>query len=507
METTKKRYVTVLFCKLFNLICSVCTAGLVPRALGVGQYGDFQFLKSAFTEIKSFTDLSVSSALFDWSSKNQKSTLSVMLFVLWEGFQNILLFSIVGISWFFGWSDKFWPNQDIYLIISMVIVVGLTSIETQFLSFADTKAFSARTQILKLVGIVLLTVSVLVTYYFDKLNLNSFILINWITTLVVLVLLLISLFRVRKSFLLADLSIIKFQDAKEKIVNFASPLVIYTIFGVAVAYFSRWLLNVMGGREEYGAYALAFNWSQLVMVFTIALRPIFWREASTDFAEGKIDSLASKYKSFCFILFALNMYFAAFICVQADFLAVKVAGDSFQGAIVPLMILSIYPAHQALGQCTSVVFFATERTKQYKNIGVLGLIITPILSWFILAPKSGIVPGLDLGAVGYSLLTIGLQFLIVNMMVFKNCQFLKISFKDMILCQLQISVITLLLSLICKYSFSALFSSLNLFLVSGVSYTIVFTIVLWKFPRLIGFTKAELMSGKAWLKEKFVNIG
>ena len=136
METAKRRYITVLFCKAVNLLCSICTAGMIPRALGVGHYGDFQFLKSAFTEIKSFTDLTISSALFDWSSKNQESTLSIVLFLLWEVFQNILLFSIVGISWLFDLSDSLWPNQDISLIVNIVAVVGLASMETQFLSFS-----------------------------------------------------------------------------------------------------------------------------------------------------------------------------------------------------------------------------------------------------------------------------------------------------------------------------------------------------------------------------------
>jgi len=63
----------------------------------------------------------------------------------------------------------------------------------------------------------------------------------------------------------------------------------------------------------------------------------------------------------------------------------------------------LYPIHQALAQMNTAYFYATSQTKLRSNLGIIGMTLSIPVTYFVLAPSSAAVPGMDLGSVGLAL--------------------------------------------------------------------------------------------------------
>ena len=90
--------------------------------------------------------------------------------------------------------------------------------------------------------------------------------------------------------------------------------------------------------------------------------------------------------------------------------------------------------------------------------------------------------------------------------MFKNCQFLKIPFKQMFSQQIKMILITIIIALLSKYLLSKVSSGLFQFLISGVVYTSFCGLVIWKFPRLAGLKGDEVSTLFKGLKSKIGQV-
>src|SRR5205807_1700711 len=77
--------------------------------------------------------------------------------------------------------------------------------------------------------------------------------------------------------------------------KFASPLVIYTLYGSLVAGFDIYLIQRFYGSTEQAFFSLALKWGSLVLVFTTALLSIYWRELAHAIAQQRYSRAAEIY--------------------------------------------------------------------------------------------------------------------------------------------------------------------------------------------------------------------
>jgi len=132
--------------------------------------------------------------------------------------------------------------------------------------------------------------------------------------------------------------------------------------------------------------------------------------------------------------------------------------------------------------------------------------ISIITSYFLLAPKSLTIPGLNLGSAGLSLKMVIVQIFEVNVLLFFNSKYIKIPFDW----KYQFNVLFLLISLgfLIKY-----FSSwiLNIFIIphiilvmafSGILYLMVGTSLVYYFPSIAGINRTEMNKIIKWVNPK-----
>ena len=100
-------------------------------------------------------------------------------------------------------------------------------------------------------------------------------------------------------------------------------------------------------------------------------------------------------------------------------------GPAYQSAWLALSLMFLYPVHQSLGQITATMFFAMGKTKAQSVIGIFFMSISIPTAYFLLAPRSAIVPGFKLGAMGLALKMVGCQILGVNISAFFVAKYTK----------------------------------------------------------------------------------
>ena len=126
------------------------------------------------------------------------------------------------------------------------------------------------------------------------------------------------------------------------------------------------------------------------------------------------------------LLCSITAYFSAFIVLQARNVIYIMGGSNFDDAVKPVAIMAFYPIYQTYGQLSGSVFYATGQTSLYRNIGVLFMLIGLPVTYFFIAPVDKF--GLNLGSTGLAVKMVLLQVIGVNVQLYFNAKFLKLSF-------------------------------------------------------------------------------
>ena len=133
-----------------------------------------------------------------------------------------------------------------------------------------------------------------------------------------------------------------------------------------------------------------------------------------------------------------------FFLLNAEILVKIIGGKEFSGAVNAVALMSIYPIHQTYGQLNASVYFASERTVIYRNIGIFSNILGLLLTIILLSPNSTF--GFGLGAIGLSFKMVIAQIIGANISLFYNSKYLKFSFFRMFIHQI-FSITLILLSM------------------------------------------------------------
>jgi O-antigen/teichoic acid export membrane protein len=187
---------------------------------------------------------------------------------------------------------------------------------------------------------------------------------------------------------------------------------------------------MFGGSGEQGLYSLSFKVGALCFLFTRSLTPLFHREISRAYSKNSPDEMRRLFLRFVPMFYSIAVCISAFFFFQSDKISVIIGGESFKGAAVPVALMSLFPIHQTYGQLNSAVYFATGRTKLYRNIGLVNNVIGLLVAYLFLAPKTQW--GLDLGSTGLALKMVLVQIMGQNIRLWFNTKLLKISYIRML---------------------------------------------------------------------------
>ena len=503
-KSIKARFLTTLIANILRVGLSFITGLVIARTLGPGEYGNFSFLLGSFTCLATLVDMASSSAFYTFISQRQRGRKFFLYYGSWVLFQLLIILLLV----------LFLPDsirQKIWLghSFGLVILALLTSFAmNQIWRFAAQIGESTRdtvgVQIRNLARAVAYLVCVAVLAGFHVVSIKNLFILNVI---------LYFLFSALYAWRIYQAGILLKEDSEDlrgvlgEFKTFCLPLVIYTGVGFLYSFADYWLLQKFGGSVQQGYYAIGARFSALSLIATVSMLHVFWKEIAEANSLGNMERVRLLYHRVSRSLYFIG---AVICCVMIPFsreILALLLGPSYQAAWLPLSIMFLYPVHQSMGQITGTMLYATGKTKTKSIIGLFFMAISIPMAYMLLAPKSEVVPGLNLGALGLSLKMVVCGVIDANLMAFFVAKYIKISFNW----TFQIKVLLLLLLLgfaskICVQWILAVVSfpahPILLLAVSGTFYSCGAAALVYKFPSIAGIDRTQINHGLVWLRNR-----
>ena len=231
----------------------------------------------------------------------------------------------------------------------------------------------------------------------------------------------------------------------------------------------------------------------MCFLFTSAMTQLLTREFAVAWDQQNMERMRSMFRRIIPMLYAVAAYFSVFIACYAGDVVWLLGGQAWEQGALAMSIMVLYPMHQTYGQLSGSVYYATGKTRLYRNIGITGMLAgLPVMLWLVMPVESG---GLGLGAVGLVLKMVVSQFVLVNVGLWFNTRLLSLNFWKLFAHQLIVPTAFLL----CVYASSTLISFMELsrvvhFLLAGMGYTLLVAMLILLIPQLVGLQRGEVIA-------------
>ena len=496
-STLARRYSFKLLANIASVPVYLVMEAILPRALGPAMYGNYSFATNLFQQISGFLDMGTSTCFYNALSRRQREgslisfyfrvgalvgliSLVAALVMLWPAIGGMLM---PGVPLWFAplaalWAFLTWWGR---VARSMNDAIGATE-----------PSELART-VISLVAAMLL-VLLFVTGWLNVgtlfgqqyLMLSATALGYWLVTSA----------RLREGRVSVPLRLptgVGKAYARE-FFDYSHPLFVQALLSFLMLAVERWLLQWFDGSVEQGFFALSQKVSMACFLFVSAMTPLVMRELSIAWGERDRAAMGRLLNRFAPPLYVVAAYFSCFTLAEGSALVNVFGGAEFAAAVLPVQIMALYPLHQAYGQLAGSVFHAMGRTRVLRNMAALECVYGFATAWFLLAPPE--LMGLDLGAVGLAIKTVGVQCLTVNAYLWLASRIIPLHFWRNVAHQVWSLCALLLLAFGCRELTLLLglggLASLPRFLCSGVVYSLACLGMLILLPQMLGMDRQAL---------------
>ncbi|MFZ2197193.1 MAG: hypothetical protein WAV13_05625 [Thermodesulfovibrionales bacterium] len=490
----RKRYLFKLTTNLFEMAVGMGTQSIVPRALGPAAYGDFSFLTSFFWRVIGFLNFNSSSAFYTKLSQRQNEVglVGFYLYVLIAiGFVIAL---ITGIFYSTGINRFVLPGQAGLFVVFGAFWAFLMFCAMVLGEMTDAYGLTVKAEMLKMgmkiVGLAL----VIIMFWRQWFSLRNFFLYHFFILIVTIWLLTRTIFnssitfdgfwRLRKAQTSAYL--LEFS-------GFCLPLVVFSTFSVLEGILDRWFIQKFSGSVEQGFYGLAYQIGAICFLFASAMVPLVAREYAISYITRDVREMGRVFSRSAPMLYSIVAYFGCFLAVESKNVMLMFGGQAYSGAILPIAIMCFFPIHQTYGQLNGSIFFATNRTTVYSNIGIALFFVGLPLTFFLLGPKS--YGALQSGATGLAIKMVVLQIASVNIQLWYNTQMMKLPFAKFFVHQVVIILVFVCAAFMSSYMVSSILGHVHFmlqFIISGLIYTTAIFGVAVSFPSTFSLRQEEI---------------
>lgn len=493
----KKKYAYKLVTNLLSFILSFFTAGLVPRALGVKDYGNFNFATTIVNQIIILLDFRTSTCFYTKLSQRQEDNKLLIFYGLYAIIIILLLSISIGIINLSPLRNILFPGLTVSIISLSIIYVVVNWLLDVMIKIMDANGFTIVLERVRLVNKVISTVILIILYVSSTLDLSSYFFYLYLSSLIVIGSIIYYLKR-KTNYNFREIRVVNKKEIKKyakEFFSYSGPLGFYVALSFIATSVDRWLLQYYGGSEQQGLYSFSFNLTNFCYLFITALVPLFIRELSIAAKEDDIGKMAQLFRRYTPLLYGITAFFCSFIFIEIDDLIMIFGGKEYLDSKFVLAILAFYPLLSTYSNLSGSVIYATGKTKIFFR---LSLILTPIgllFSFFLLNDKLGY----NLGALGLAVKNSILELSSILVILFYNSRFLKISFWYYVFHMIYSVLPLILIGYFARVFVVYLIGMLNLsstslvvFLSTGIVYTIFAVVLTLLFPNIFGLRKKEL---------------
>lgn len=500
-DSLKKRYSIKLISNTIYVIFGFVSISVVPRALGPANYGDFKFITTFFDKFINFLTFETKQAFYTKITKRLKEKYIISFYALILLLIPIVTFFFISLVIFFGGYDYLWLNQEIKYIYAGALFGYLVLLLDFFGNLFDAYALTVTLEKYRIIKTILGSIFLILMFYFNIIYLGSFFLYH-ILTLSIFILFIFNML-VRKKIIVLQKNMILNRNQIIKYIKefylYSHPLIVYSFVGLLAGFGGAWLLQKYAGSTQQGYFGLALRVGIIAHFFAGTLTPLITREFSISWSKNDLQRIADLFKKFIPMMYSISAILSVFFFSQAYRITYLIGGNEYINAGSAVMLLMLRPMHQTYGQLSGSLFFATDNTKTFRNIGIFNRLLSLPITFFLVAPPQ--YYGLALGAKGLAISILFSQFLATNMQLYFNTRLLNLKFSYFIIHQLYVPILFLILSYFAFITFNEanfysnkIINDILIIIFSGFLYFFLILVILWVFPRIISLERNDIKS-------------
>ncbi len=503
MSNLNRDFIYKLVTNFVRLPVSFAIQALSVRLLGPSAYGNYEFLTSFSNKIVSFFETGTSTAFYTKLSK-EKEDYRLIRFYWFIVCGIVILYLLLFFTLYvLNLYQLLWTGQTSYLVLLSIFWGIFTFLGKTILKIIDAQNLTSKGEIARVIHqVVALGFIVSLFAMYDSIRLELFF---YFQLIIAFLLIVFQVFVLSKNnipfFPKTRLNKEYLSHCKTWFWSYSNPLLVYSLVGLLVGLGERWLLQRFGGAVEQGYFGLSFRVGAFIFLFTSAAVPLLIREFSKSIADGNLQRTRMLFTRNSKALYFLASLLAVYVYFNSEFVTSLFGGEEFKEAGFVVSLMAFYPVHQTYGQLNGSLFYSSERTAEYRNVGLVLMPIGLACSFFLIAPEKYL--GLSLGAEGLAYQMIGIQIITVNVLLYSNSKFLNVSYMGFLINQILVIAFLLGIGWIVSHLFAWMEHILYQSLLELVVYGLLSIVLVWFYPDLIGFQKADLVELTSQIENKF----
>lgn len=491
MESLAKRYKSKLISNIVSIFAGGAVTYFIPKALGPAMYGNFNFITSFFSSLLSFFQFGTTNAFYTKLSKNQNDNKLIRFYFGFILITFLLSFLIVETIFIINKNDDVWPEIDVDLVYAGLFFSALTFLVSTVKNINDAIGITSSSEKVIVVQRLSGLIFILILYYYSQINIWTFFLYHYLMLVFVLIIWAKMLLKSGINPWIKRLFRTDIRIFVKQFYEYSHPLILMSFVTLLVNIGDRWLLQKYGGSVEQGYFSFANQISVLCFIFSSAMTPLLMREFTVAFGNKNFELIAKLFKKNIPLLYFIGAFISIYVAFNKEIIIEMVAGDQYIDGSFAFMLMAFYPIQQSYGQLSGALFFATDQTKLYTNIGITVSIIGLFTTFFFISPLS--IGGLDLGASGLAIKLLLIQFLGVSIGLYYNTKYLKLSFFKFMGHKILVVIVLSFIAFTINYFISIQFINIYVqFLLSGIFYTVTTLILVYVYPRIIVQNKKSI---------------
>jgi O-antigen/teichoic acid export membrane protein len=491
-NTLNQRYFYKLSSNVISIFAGVFTSAIVPRALGVSSYGDFSFVNNVITQILSFLDMRASTCFYVKLSQRQSESKIITFYGIYTILVFVLLLIIITTLTFPFSRQYLFESIDTRIIWFSFFFVGIKWVADIFIKISDAYGTTKTVEKIKMINQVLGVFILAALYYFKLININIFYL-HQIVMFSLLVFLLCSFFKKNKYEvpLIKSMGKATFRNYAKEFILYSSPLAFYLVASLITEIFDRYILQHYGGSYQQGLYGFSFSMSSMTILFVTSMVPLFTRELSIALSTNDVGMAASLYRKYVPTLYVISAYFCCFLFVNADSVIMLLGGEQYKESLIPLKVMLLYPLVSTYSGLNSSVIYAKSGTTFIRNITMVLSPLGMITTYILIANNF-----MNMGATGLAIKVLLLELISVFIMLLYISKYLEIKlyryFLHMIFAPFILLALAFAIKAILLFYSCGITENFFAFIGSGLIYTILFGLIIYFFPIIIGLSRENI---------------
>ena len=417
MASMGKRFFVTVLVNISKALLSFSVGIMLARGLGVEDYGRYSYLLASFISIVVLLDLGASNAFYTFISKGRQSRKFFKFYFTWfflQIFLSTLFFYFLLPESIIDW---LFLGENVHLVtLAFLAAFFQSQVWNLIAQLLESQRETIKAQTLNLVIAITNFLIILLFYLFKELSIKIVFTVTVIQFLIALIYSRYNLFNIEFCSEKDDES---YTSIFRKFKSFCLPLFVYFFISFFYQFFDARLLQYYGGSHEQAYFSVSKHIATVCLIFTTSLIRILWKEVSEADENKDFKRVEVLYIRSVFVLYLVGTMAAGAVFPWGKEVIDVLLGVQYQSAVIPFMIMLLYPIHQSIGQVLGTMFYATEKTATYSLIGIFSMLLSLGVSFILLSDgNNSLGLGFDLGAVGLSTKMVIVQLITVNVCMY-----------------------------------------------------------------------------------------